>query len=111
MLEEMRGSVGLVGFESAACVDPDAGGSSGGGECGLRRYAESVRQRCHTGFWRGQNLGVVSNGGMGRGEAQETRIGVVEALDLGSDGLREAVVDHDRRGVGDGDGIGRGGKG
>lgn len=111
VLQEVRSSIGLVGLESAAGVNPDAGGGGGGRERGLRRDTEAVRKRRNAGFWGGEDLGVVDDGGMGGGETEEAGVGVVEALDLGSDGLRESVVDHDGRGGGDGDGIGGEGEG
>jgi len=50
VLEEVSGTVGFFGLESAACVDPDAH-CAGWEAVVFGGYSEAILQGCHSGLW------------------------------------------------------------
>ncbi|URD86545.1 hypothetical protein MUK42_27944, partial [Musa troglodytarum] len=91
-------------------IDPHADGGRTGGKGGFGGDAETVGEGGDAGLRGGQDGGMVSEGSVGGGVAEEAGFRVVEALDLGSDGLGEAIVEH-HGGPGRGGGEVRGGEG
>lgn len=94
VLQKMRCPIGLVRLEPRASVDPDTDGGRLGGEVGFGGDAEAVREGGDPGLRGGEDTGEVGGGRVGRRVLEETRVRVLELLQLGLHGQREAVVDH-----------------
>lgn len=95
VLEKVRGAVGLLSLEPRPGVDPHTDGGGAGRQVRLRGDTETVGEGGHAGLRGGEDPGVVGVSRVRRPVLEKPRVRVVELLDLGFNGLREAVVDHD----------------
>jgi len=109
VLQEVRGTVGLLGLEARAGVDPHADRGRAGGEGGLGGDAEAIGKRGDARLRGGENVRVVGERGAGRAVFEEAGVLVFELAELVLDGLGSAVVDHGGGGRRSGRRGGRGG--